>query len=65
MFVFVLGILEKASLLHGKYLGIDVPTMEANAVMKSIVLRERARRIRKCSNVWLKRAASRRRPGRS
>ena len=65
MFVFVLKILQQARLLEGKYLGIDASTMEANAVMKSIVLRERARRIRKCSNVWLKRAASRRRPGRS
>ena len=37
MFVFVLGILEKASLLHGQYSGIDASTMEANAAMKSIV----------------------------
>ncbi len=40
MFVFVLGILEKAGLLHGKYLGIDASTMEANAAMKSIVRRD-------------------------
>ena len=37
MFVFVLGLLEKAHLLNGKYLGIDASGMEANAAMKSIV----------------------------
>ncbi|NQS70907.1 MAG: hypothetical protein HQQ73_01895 [Desulfobulbaceae bacterium] len=40
MFVFVLRILEQASLLRGKYLGIDASTMEANAAMKSIVRRD-------------------------
>ncbi|MGI6655590.1 MAG: transposase [Desulfobulbus sp.] len=39
-FVFVLRILEQANLLHGKYLGIDASTMEANAAMKSIVRRD-------------------------
>ena len=37
MFVYVLRLLEKAHLLRGKYLGIDAPTMEANAALKSIV----------------------------
>ena len=40
MFVFVLGLLEKAHLLNGKYLGIDASGMEANAAMKSIVRRD-------------------------
>jgi transposase len=40
MFVFVLRILEQASLLRGKYLGIDASIMEANAAMKSIVRRD-------------------------
>ena len=40
VFVFVLGLLEKASLLKGKYLGIDASGMEANAAMKSIVRRD-------------------------
>ena len=65
MFVFVLRILEQAKLLNGKYLGIDASTMEANAAMKSTVRRDTARRIRKCLNAWLKRAASGRRPGRN
>ncbi|MGI6656553.1 MAG: transposase [Desulfobulbus sp.] len=39
-FVFVLRILEQANLLHGRYLGIDASTMEANAAMKSIVRRD-------------------------
>ena len=40
MFVFVLRLLKKASLLKGKHLGIDASTMEANAAMKSIVRRD-------------------------
>jgi transposase len=40
MFVFVLRILKQASLLRGKYLGIDASTMEANVAMKSIVRRD-------------------------
>lgn len=40
VFVYVLGLLEKARLLKGKYLGIDASTMEANAAMKSIVRRD-------------------------
>ncbi len=40
MFVFVLRILEQASLLRRKYLGINASTMEANAAMKSIVRRD-------------------------
>jgi len=40
VFVFVLGLLEKAHLLKGKYLGIDASTMEANAAMKSTVRRD-------------------------
>ena len=40
VFVFVLGLLEKAHLLKGKYLGIDASGMETNAAMKSIVRRD-------------------------
>ena len=40
MFVFVLRLLKKASLLKGKHLGLDASTMEANAAMKSIVRRD-------------------------
>ncbi len=40
LFVFMLGILEKAGLLHGKDQGIDAQAMEANAAMKSIVCRD-------------------------
>ncbi len=40
LFVFMLGILEKAGLLHGKDQGIDAQAMEANAAMKSIVRRD-------------------------
>ena len=40
LFVFVLKILHQAHLLEGKYLGIDVSSMEANAAMKSIGRRD-------------------------
>ena len=49
IFIFVLGILEKASLLHGKYQGIDASTMEANAAMKSIVRRDTGERYQEMS----------------
>jgi transposase len=39
VFVFVLGLLEQAKLLHGKSVAVDSSPLEANAAMKSIVLR--------------------------
>lgn len=40
VFAFVLRILKEHGLLHGKTLGIDATTLEANAAMKSIVRKE-------------------------
>jgi transposase len=40
VFVFVLSMLEAKGLLHGKAVGIDATTLEANAAMKSIVRKD-------------------------
>ena len=40
VFRFLLGLLEKHSLLKGRTLGIDATTLEANAAMKSIVRKD-------------------------
>ena len=40
VFHFLLGLLEKNSLLKGRTLGIDATTLEANAAMKSIVRKD-------------------------
>ena len=40
VFVYVLSLLENKGLLHGKTIGIDATTLEANAAMKSIVRKD-------------------------
>ena len=40
VFQFVLGLLDQRGLLHGRTLGIDATTLEANAAMKSIVRKD-------------------------
>jgi hypothetical protein len=40
VFQFVLAIAEKKKLIHGKTVGVDSTTLEANAAMKSIVRRD-------------------------
>ena len=40
MFQFVLSIAEQKQLIHGKTVGVDSTTLEANAAMKSIVRRD-------------------------
>jgi len=43
VFTWVLGVLDGAGLLHGKTIGVDATTLEANAAMKSIVRRDDGR----------------------
>src|SRR3954453_6266716 len=44
VFVWVLGLLADRGLLKGKMVGIDATTLEANAVMRSIVRRDNGQR---------------------
>ncbi|MCY4674318.1 MAG: transposase [Bacteroidetes bacterium] len=64
VFEWVLQRLKKAGLLRGKTLGIDATTLEANAVMRSIVRRDTGQKYDVFWNRWRRRRGLRRRPTR-
>ncbi len=61
VFGWVLGVLADRGLLKGQRIAIDATTLEANAAMRSIVRRERARVTRSFCGDWRRPRASRHR----